>query len=382
MHGFFLCWRYLRKRRIAFFGVMAVGLCVALLIVITSLFRGFLREFDRHWEQQFGQIELQTGRLELAKWAELSDALEGLASIERAVAVAETPALLYLGRGDLRPVQLVGVPAEKLRQERTFREGLLLQGSEAAPSFELSAEAKTQARQWMSRRGGPAQETLPVGAIVGIGLLGRPDEQTDEYDEEAVAARIEAQKAPMFILYGRRDASQDDEALPAVRKVRRRVWVTDAVETGQYEADTRFVYLPFDYVRQLVGTETAGQYHCAGRMRIYVREGWTTPAALEQVRQRWAEFCRKELGWSGSRISQVEVKPSLETDYLRMITREIRKQLAVMEVLMGLIFSVAALLVFVIMLMIVMQKRRDIGIMRAVGWAGGPRVISRCSKAC
>ena len=172
----------------------------------------------------------------------------------------------------------------------------------------------------------------------------------------------------MFILWGRTEANQDDEAMPAVRKVRRRVWVADAVETGQYEADTRFVYLPFDYVRQLVGTqEASGQYACPGRVRVYVRHGCATPAALEQVRNEWELFARQELAWPAEKISRVQIKPSLETGHLQIITHEIRKQLAVMEVLMGLIFAVAALLVFVILLMIVMQKRRDIGIMRAVG---------------
>ncbi|MFC1783927.1 hypothetical protein ACFL02_10155 [Planctomycetota bacterium] len=182
MYKLFLCLRYLRKRRIAFFGVAAVALCVALLIVVTSLFSGFIDTYMMHLERLLGQVVL-TPMASIAEYTELAEHLEKLESVAIAKPLVQTGGLLYLGRGDVRGVEIWGIDLARQAKEDTFRRGLLLQGeSDKIPSFSLSPSAQKAARTLLQQRLGPeiTEADLPVGAIAGIGILGKPDQQPFE----------------------------------------------------------------------------------------------------------------------------------------------------------------------------------------------------------
>lgn len=357
----YLSAHYLVKRRIALFGVAAVALCVALLIVITSLFSGFIASFHAYWEQRYGQVLLMPPR-SIYDHESLVERLRGLECVARAAVVTETGGLLYLGRGDVRGVQLVGVEPSTLGEDDAFRRGLLMQGdSKAAPSFELSPADRARAQEWLARSGGePA-----VGAIVGIGILGKPDELTDEYDKEKIKSELRTRRRGVVITTGRAPGNEEEGV---GRKVQKACWIADVVQTGAHDSDTYNVYLPFDYLRGLIGVRGAdGKIRCEARLQMHGEAGADVATIIEQVRGVWRDFAREQLGWSEEWIERAIIYESAELRNVKLLTREIRKQLAIMQVIMGLICVVAALLVFVILLMMVRQKQRDIGIIRAVG---------------
>ena len=148
MHKLFLCLRYLRKRRIAFFGVAAVGLCVAMLIVVTSLFSGFIDAYLSHAERVLGEIVLVPG-VEMAQYNELVECLEEQPGVASATPVVQTGALLFMGKGDVRAVQLVGIDLERQCRESWFRESLFLQGDDggADPSFAVPEAMREKVQQ-------------------------------------------------------------------------------------------------------------------------------------------------------------------------------------------------------------------------------------------
>lgn len=377
MHKLFLCLRYLKKRRIAFFGIAAVALCVALLIVITSLFNGFIGQFRAHWRDELGDVDLSV-HSEFSDWDDLQSQLKQLECVSDATAVTSTGGLLYLGRGDVRAVEIVGIDPDELNDDQMFRRGLLVQRyAGAAASFELSQEARQAAETWLKRKlpGRQIESEMPIGAILGIGLLGKPDEMTDEYDRQAIIDRVGRQDSPLFIVSGVRTQGADRQSPAGVKRIRRMCWPVDVVETGNHYSDTLHVYLPFDYVGQMVGTRSGdGKLACPGSVRISGAEGYELPDVVDQVRIFWRQFKRQQTGQPEASMPLASISATTDSPHLQMITREIRKQLAVMQVILGLICVVVAMLVFVILFMIVMQKKRDIGIVRAVG-------ASRCGVA-
>ena len=368
MHKLFLCLRYLRKRRIAFFGVAAVGLCVALLIVITSLFSGFIDAYLSHAERVLGEIVLVPGA-EMAQYDELVECLEEQPSVASATPVVQTGALLFLGKGDVRAVQLVGTDLERRCRESWFREGLFLQGGDeaAVPSFAVPQAMRENVQQWMQKK---RQQSEPVGVILGVGVFGEPDDLTDEYDRAGIEQKILEHDTAMVLTTVRRGQGGGLET----GKISKACWAVDVIQTGMNDVDTRFVYLPFEVVQEMIGTKAADDagYLCRGSVQIRVAEGVELAEALEQVRRGWDKFATERMNWLEGQAAFVDIFPATESPGVQIFTHEIRKQMNVMQLLLGLICLVAALLIFVILFMVVMQKRRDIGIVRSLGssrWA-------------
>ncbi|MCP4713220.1 MAG: FtsX-like permease family protein [Planctomycetes bacterium] len=370
MYKLFLCLRYLRKRRIAFFGVTAVALCVGLLIVVTSLFNGFIDSYLSHRERLLGQIALQT--LEpIAEYTELADHLEKLDQVAVAKPVVETGALLYLKRGDVRGVKIVGIDLERQAKQDSFRRGLLRQNERGVLSFALTGQEKQAARTWLETKlqRPISDDELPIGAILGIGVLAQPDETTDKYDRESIRQQIRQRDEGMQVTIGKLLNDQSGEVESQAQKKQRWFWLVDAVETGLNEADTRYAFLPFDYVKDMIGIrDVDGKMRIRASIQITATAGADVDEVIEQVKIEWSNFAQERLGWPESWVGALsQVIESTETRDAKLFTDAIRKQLAVMQLILGLICLVVALLIFVILMMIVMQKKKEIGIVRSIG---------------
>src|SRR4030042_5119656 len=99
----FLWLRYLRKRKIVFLSVIAVALSTALLIVVASLFTGFIAAFEKSAVDTLGDIVL-VAPIRFAKCSVFVDLLEQTDKVSAAAATLSGQGLLHLGRGDVRAV--------------------------------------------------------------------------------------------------------------------------------------------------------------------------------------------------------------------------------------------------------------------------------------
>jgi lipoprotein-releasing system permease protein len=364
VYKIFLCLRYLRKRRIAFFAVAAVTLCVALLIVVTSIFMGFIGAFHTAFERQYGHLTLMS-RYPINEYSRLADYLEQTAGVQTARPVLYSGGLLYFQRGDVRNVELVGIDLARQCRDPSFRNGLVIQNNpNVTPSFNLSPEQKQAAKAWFEKKGQPVTDAdFNIGAIGGIGLFGQPDEMTDQYDKAGIAKEIRDRTTPLVLTAVRRGKDPTSQG-EVVRYV---CWPVDVVQTGFNEADTQCLYLPFGALKDLLCPDNSAAWFPT-LVQITAKPGTDLNQLKEIVQQRWRTFARQTLNWPESRIEDVRIKSiEEEFDQVRLLTQEVRKQLAILQLMVGFICLVAAFLVFAILHMIVMQKKRDIGILRSVG---------------
>ncbi|MCP4376473.1 MAG: hypothetical protein GY794_09895, partial [bacterium] len=133
MYKFFLCLRYLKSRAIAYFAILGVALCVFMMVVVISLFTGFIDNIEKAAKGLFGDVimsaESQHG---LAYYDEF------IAEVQTEVPEVHAAAPYILSYGMLRisgqehyrnPVQIAGIRLPGHAEVSAFGKGLFVQES-------------------------------------------------------------------------------------------------------------------------------------------------------------------------------------------------------------------------------------------------------------
>ena len=349
----FLILRYLRSSRVVWFGALAVAMAVALLIVVTSLFEGFISAFEANRRAQQGDI-LMTFWTPLEDPCRLVTAFEDVHGVASATVMRTQPGLLYRGRGDVRMVLLTGCYPVPWQASQETSADLVLPDIK---SFTLPTGLRQAMTAWAAGRFGDAQATehLPVPAVLGAGLM--CPEQDETCDKTTIANEIADQTRPMIVLTAPLFTAGGTP--PSV--VQMPVAAVNVLHHHNDFQDQRTVYLPLDRI------DTTGTYFMRFTLDPSVQHNpEVVTAALGAT---WQQLVH-DMGLPDIAASRYYVEyPLLATDRL---TLAIRKQLRIMQMLVGLIALVGSALIFVILLMLVMRKRRDMGILHAVGvghWA-------------
>ena len=155
--------------------------------------------------------------------------------------------------------------------------------------------------------------------------------------------------------------------------------IVDDAKTDVYTIDTKTVYIPFEKLQLLVDMDEnrdvddpsmVDPARCS-QIQVKVRRQDSSPKQLERVKLKvqnaWADFAPKyKIEFLRADMSD-EVRVQTWYDRLADFIGPIRKQRTLVALMFGVISSVAVLLIFAIFYMIVMQKIRDIGVIRAVG---------------
>jgi ABC-type lipoprotein release transport system permease subunit len=315
----------------------AVALSAALLIVVASLFGGFIDVFEQSAVEAMGDVVLEPP-VKFSKYEELIRRLEQRSVVEAATAKLSTEGLLHLGKGDVRGVEIWGVSNLDTRFSILER----ISGNEHPVS----------------------KDEHSVCGFVGIGVVAEPDEETDEYDFDAVK-KVIGQEA--VLTTGAVIKAQEDGGAVTVRRKTVRFTIADVVFTGVYYLDKRLVYLPIEEVqRVLYPNESEG---VAGQIQIKLRAEAETDAALAEIRGVWEGFATEQLGWEPYLISRTAIVTAkqMQSRYVA----EFRKQMGVLLLIFGVVSLSAVLLIFCIFYMIVETRQRDIAIIKSCGATNG-----------
>ncbi|MHC4104631.1 MAG: ABC transporter permease [Planctomycetota bacterium] len=337
MLKFFLWLRYLRKKRIVFLSIAAVALVVSLLIVVASLFTGFIKVFEQSAVKAMGDVVLEP-EMRFAKYPLLIEQLEKIGVVEAATGVLSAQGLLLLDKGDVRAVSIRGIEPERRDKVTGFQQSLQNKSSQGS-SFEVP--------EFPDR----------VRGYVSVGVLTEPDEKTDEYDFSAAEEMIGRK---VILTTGTVSSEQ------AIRKVIK-VGIVDIVFTGVYELDKSFVYLPIGELQKELYPDEDGQV--ANQIQIKLVGDVEADSALAQIRGVWSDFADKHLEWDTYDINQTAITTAkeLQSPYVT----ELRKQMRILIFIFGIVDCSVILLIICIFYMIVRLKQRDIAIIKSCGAASG-----------
>jgi lipoprotein-releasing system permease protein len=345
----FLWLRYLRKKKIVFLSIAAVTLSTTLLIVVASLFTGFINTLEQTAVQTIGDVVL-SAPITFVKYPLFIEQLEKTSAVVAATATLSSQGLLHLGKGDVRAVHIWGIEPARRTKVTGLKKFLRRQGQLCKePSFEVS-------------------DSNDVGAFIGIAVIAEPNETTDEYDYSAIdrmigehvilttGAKIEAE-----------DTASNGRAGSKFKRRTLKLTIADIVQTGVYDLDKGFIYLPIETLQDVL--YPSEKESLANQIQIKLAEGIKTDVAIALIRGVWQNFVKQHLNNNPYLISytDIETAKELQSQY----AGELRKQMGVLLLIFGVVSFSVIVLVFCIFYMIARLKQRDIAIVKSCGAASG-----------
>jgi len=323
----------------------AVALSVSLLIVVSSLFTGFINAFEGAAVLAMGDVVIEPP-IKLGKYQQLCERLEQIADVDTATGTLSAQGLLHLGKGNVRAVSVLGIDPVKQDGVTGLKQSLHRQGKlEGDPSFEIA--------------GAPEK----TGGFAGVGVIARPDEETDEYD----FAQIEKMIGRQITLTTGSTSTQKDGSSIKIRRKTVQFTLADVVYTGVDYLDRNYVYLPIEQLRRKLYPDY--EYPVADQIQIRLARGARPDRAIAAIRGAWEIFADDELGWSPGLISYAEIMTAKEKQ--SQYVAELMKQMGVLLLIFAVVSFGVVVLVFCIFYMIVRLKQKDIAIMKSCGATSG-----------
>ncbi len=377
MYKLLLCVRYLQTRYLAFICIVSVMLGVATLLVVNAVMSGFSTKLKDRLHGVLSDVVIDTSRMDgfpespedMIRRIETSNVGPYIEAITPTVEVFAILQHTYRGQVVTKPIRLIGIDPVGRASVGGFQEFLVRQKELAAPSFDLTPEALKQHE--LKKR----ERELAESRLQAFEPPPPPPQMVDplaipEPDKNAMRAQMPEQKLygviPGYTLahFRYRDENGlvkeeaglkpgDDVTIVTVGGAQLKpVWstflVADYLKTEMSEYDQSFVYVPLAQLQNLRGMgdrATALQIKLKNyeKDKVFVEEQLKVQFPYSDVRvATWEEH-------QGPLLAAIDVERGI------------------LNLLLFMIVGVAGFSILAIFTMIVSEKYRDIGILKALG---------------
>jgi lipoprotein-releasing system permease protein len=389
MYKLHLILKYLRKRRIAWVSLIAVTLCTAMVLVVISVMGGWLRMFRESFHGLSGDVIVHGDSLTgFPHYEEMIEKIQALPDIKAAVPTMETFGLINLVNQKRLGVRVIGYPIERIGEVNKFPESLYRQyvrhkdvaDDRARPAAER-AEAEKLAEQGL--KSASFKKPLPndlykdylstsnpdrmPGMIAGVGVLDIHKDKKGNFPPRDFIYTIWAKLTVIGI------SGETSNVDLAGDKGELMFWIVDDSRTQIWQYDQSTVYIAFDVLQKMLAMDGREERNpdtgkvtvIPARTRdiqVAIKEGANLARAKEQVLGVVQQVR------AAHQIPQrfpIVVETWEESN--AMFIAAIEKEIALVTFLFSLISIVAVFLIFCIFYMIVVEKTKDIGIIKSVG---------------
>jgi lipoprotein-releasing system permease protein len=363
MYKYLLCWRYLRTRYIALASIISVMLGVATMIVVNSVMAGFSAKMRDRLHGVLADVIVESYSFDGFADSDAVMALIQKVAGDKVVAMAPTVETygimtIFMGQHTMtRQVQVMGVRPWQRATTGDFAEFLQDEnGKRIPPSFEinetvrrvaspagalLAQEANQDDEFSRILRQQEREQVSEHGAIVGYALatMHRQGAKTDDF-----LAPRGSKIVLTFATAGRKPEPAHDDFT-----------VVGFFKSGMSEYDSSHVYIPLERLQYLRHTGDGQGKGAVNQIQIKAKPGvdldqlaWTIQAALDRARPRYFHVATWEQK-QGPLLAAVAVEQNI------------------LNMLLFFIIAVAGFGILAIFSMIVVEKTRDIGILKALG---------------
>lgn len=385
MYKLALCWRYLLTRYLALACIISVMLGVATLIVVDSVMTGFSTKLKQGLRGMSSDLSVESKDV----FAGMPDPVERMKLVrqnpyldEQIVAMSpmiEVGAIIrfdYRGQPIMKQVKLIGIDPKERNKLGGFSQYLLDPANRADPSFELRgpararyevnqarldaqlAQAEAEAKKHLNSLlpdGPPPPEPptptpeAPQGVIVGIAIASyrEPSQKAGQQPEDR------------FLLEPGDDVMIITLSAEKLAPVYARFVVCDYFKSGMSEYDANLVFVPLDYLQKLRSMENR-----ATSIQMKLKDYGQAAKVMDRLRQlRYADASSHSFPVFPEFACHISSWEEKQGPLLAAISIE----KGLLNVLLFLIIAVAGFGILAIFSMIVTEKTRDIGIIKALG---------------
>jgi lipoprotein-releasing system permease protein len=406
MYKFLLCWRYLRTRYIALASIVSVTLGVATMIVVNAVMQGFTQEMYERLHSILSDVVIEAHSLE-----GFPDPIWHMEQVKRIIGddvvgmtpTVHVPAMLsfqYGGQWVTRPVQLIGIDEKTQAAAGDFQSFLQHPANRQSMTFDLrdggfngvdhqakkgegaNREALKGAGMERRRNNVKAQrgfeadvkrhqekqanraEQAPVVVPEPNIFDRRPKEPQPEYDPLkphtgvvlgiALATYRDKENRDRFLVLPGDDVKLTFPTAGTPPKALDDVFtVVDFYECKMSEYDSSFVFVPINKLQELRGMiDPQSGTRFVTAIQVKLRPGVDNQTVRNKLRKAFPPELVSVLTW------QDKQGPLLSA--VQMETR-------ILNLLLFMIVAVAGFGILAIFFMIVVEKTKDIGILKSLG---------------
>lgn len=400
MYKLLLTFRYLRRKLIPLFAMLAVILCTAMVIIVMSVMGGFLGLVRDAGRTLMGDVSIHGGLGGFGHYEQIITELEKQPEVDAATPVIIAGGLLKLPGDVIELVQVYGIRGQGQDAVTAYRDTLFWTPEKMAehlpadvyPEHDPIEAALRMDNPWVpadeeSAAGSGddgAEQPPPIPAVVPGIEVGPYNQRLD--DGSYLPAPMIGRELLLSVLPV---TQQQGTIEPASQHFT----VVNEFKSGIYDVDSRRVFIPFDVAQRMMAMEAAPEYvqNPDGTPKLdpetgepILKPGTGTGRTTEihisaapgvspdelrpvvgraynSVARQHADLPLWDPQWTGP-IS-IETWEQRQSMFLQAVENEKR----LMTVLFGIISLTAVVMVGVIFYMIVLEKTRDIGILRALG---------------
>jgi len=342
MYKIILAVRYLVRRPITYFAVLAVALCVFIVVVVMTVLTGLVTDFKQKNHRFAGDCVVGTESLVgFAYYEDFMKLIERESVIEGVSAVIKSYALVSpVGTERNIGVEIMGIEPVRHSKATGFGETLYHHRNDVSKAFE------------------PAYEPNLAGCVIGIDLVLSRDAK-GRYSYGSGPAGI-GLAISCFPLTAKGAPAKAGAGLVNTKTF----YYSDNSHSGLARVDSSMIYLPFEEAQMLCGMDgpikRASAIHIKFKPDVKLRDG------CEKVASLWQRFGQEKAGEKQAELLEKATVQSWK-DYRRAFIAAMEKEQTMMTVMFAFVGITTVFIVFVVFYMIISHKSKDIGILKSIG---------------
>jgi lipoprotein-releasing system permease protein len=403
--------KYLRKRRLAWWSVLAVALCVTMVLVVMSVMGGWVQMFQESFHSISGDILIKSNRFQgMPYYQEIIDRIKAeVPEVKAAAPVLRTGGVVKIGiwydrpdpflppvsvdsattRAAKRPASVARPQIEKPLEVLGYPPNITEVNGFAESLYRLRNAGKLDFSLRDDVPYGPPSSNYRgdvhkwSGIIVGQGVIGiKRDRAGNIHRPDGMY------QAFVYLTVMPQEVGASTFSLTDT--VTEPFWIIDDSRTKVSQIDSNRVYVPFDKLQSMLRMQASDDDPArTHEIQIALKDGADLDAVrarvaaiVAQVREsKAAQTAYKRLGPNATPQQRAWAKEQelarlqrdfpcttqtwreVHSDFLSVVGNE----KILLAILLSLISLVAVFLVLCIFYMVVAEKTRDIGTIKAVG---------------
>lgn len=390
MYKLLLISKYLRRKLAPLFAALAVTICTAMVIIVASVMGGFLDLMQTTAKQLTPDVVIKSSLTGFEDYEKLITQLEALPEVELATPAIEYPATVTIG-GNTAPVQVIGMIPAEYNEVVPYNDTLMWSADDLFDlgPIELSAEMRQELEPAYDMQKAGRDLKTPAGfssfgmatdgpaAVVGVAV--NPYQFRLEDGSYAFADSIT--NLPYTVPIKRNPLKL---ALPVfapsgepIDAVQLRIPAVNEFKTGYYEIDRNVIYVPFDWLQRSLKMQRFEEYTDFDELTGEGGDPVVQPARCTDVYVKAAgEVTADELAAACIAVVDQFRSETNSSVFIGVLTWEdvhgtllgaVKNEKGMVTFLFVIISIVAIIMVATTFYMIVLEKTRDIGVLRAIG---------------